>query len=107
MGRLTRVQYASQNPNKTMTRKERQEKARQRKVYQIEQWIEELRNHLKEGKTYKQACEIMSAETAKAMDNNPQEKQSIIEAWTELFARFFKIAKEVEAEAKKIEEVKP
>jgi hypothetical protein len=78
-----------------MSRKERQEAARKRHQYQIEAWIEELREHIAGGKTYKQACEIMSAETAKAMKRNPQEKMMILDAWKELFARIHKIAGEV------------
>ena len=77
-----------------MSRKERQEAARKRRQYQIEAWIEELREHIANGKTYKQACEIMSAETAHAMDKNPQQKHELVEAWKELFARIHKIAGE-------------
>lgn len=80
-----------------MTRKERQEAARKRRQYQIEAWIEELREHLASGKTYKQACEIMSTETARAMDKNPQQKHELIEAWRELFSRIHKITAELTA----------
>jgi len=77
-----------------MSRKEKQDAARKRRQYQIEAWIEELREHMDAGKTYKQACEIMSAETARAMDKNPQQKHEITAAWKELFARIHKIAGE-------------
>jgi hypothetical protein len=78
-----------------MTRKERQDAARKRRQHQIEEWVEELREHMAGGKTYKQACEIMAAETARAIDKNPQQKHEIVAAWKELFARIHKSAGEV------------
>ncbi len=75
-----------------MTRKERKEAAQKRKQYQIEAWIEELKDHIAAGKNYKDACEIMAKETAQAMDKNPQQKHELVLAWRELFARIHKIS---------------
>jgi hypothetical protein len=67
-----------------MNRKQRKEEALKRRQYQIEAWMDDMKELLISGKTYKEACEIMAAETAEAMVKFPQWKHELVAAWKEL-----------------------
>jgi hypothetical protein len=67
-----------------MNRKQRKEEALKRRKCQIEVWMNDMKELLISGKTYKEACEIMAAETAEAMVKFPQWKHELAAAWKEL-----------------------
>jgi hypothetical protein len=79
---------------KTTSRKQRKEEALKRRQYQIEAWVDEMKEHLASGKSYKEACDIMSAETAEAISMFPQIKHELLAAWKDFFSRIHRITKE-------------
>lgn len=65
------------------TRAERKAATRQRIVYQIEAWQDELKEHMSKGKTLQQACDILAEDTERAAKMFPQEKSLLLDAWRE------------------------
>ena len=64
------------------------------KLEMMGKWIRELSALILSGKTYREACEKLSDDVALVIALNPEKKQDIVDAWTELFDRITKMAKE-------------
>ena len=73
------------------TRAERKAATRQRIVYQIDAWHDELKEHTSKGKTLQQAFDILAEDTERAAKMFPQEKSLLLDAWRE-FMHMLKIS---------------
>lgn len=65
------------------TRAEKKTATRQRIVYQIDAWHDELKEHMSKGKTLQQAFDILAEDTERATKMFPQTKSLLSDAWRE------------------------